>query len=105
MRYSSLRSLPKDVMEQLQQRLVDSGFSDFDSHREWLTGIGYNISRSAIHRYAKNCREEVLCKTADGNKVEMMKLRMRCLELSGTTDDPPSVIQGAENYLEWISRG
>ena len=59
---SKISQLPQDLRDELIDRIMDSGFSDYDSHHAWLLqqieerGIeieGGPISRSAIGRLGK----------------------------------------------------
>lgn len=45
--------LPDDVREELNQRLISSGFSGYVELSEWLEGKGFLISKSSIHRYGQ----------------------------------------------------
>ncbi|AFL75385.1 phage protein Gp27 family protein [Thiocystis violascens] len=50
-RISSIYGLQKDHRDELETRLHDAGYGRLDEHVEWLQGLGYDVSRSAIHRY------------------------------------------------------
>ncbi len=51
---SKITGLPDDIKAALNQRLVRTGFSNYDDIAEWLKTQGYEISRSAVHRYGQN---------------------------------------------------
>lgn len=53
MRRNAVAQLPEDVREALNRRLLDSGFAGYEGLSEWLSGQGYEISRSAIHRHGQ----------------------------------------------------
>lgn len=48
---SSVEQLPQSVRHELERKLADNGFSDYTALAEWLNEQGYEISRSAVHRY------------------------------------------------------
>lgn len=48
---SSVEQLPQSVRHELERKLADNGFSDYTALAEWLNLQGYEISRSAVHRY------------------------------------------------------
>ncbi|OAV23655.1 DUF3486 family protein [Moraxella catarrhalis] len=48
---SSVDQLPQTVRHELERKLADNGFSDYTALAEWLNEQGYEISRSAVHRY------------------------------------------------------
>lgn len=50
-RRSAITELPNNIKDELDERLVSGGFARYQDLAEWLAGEGYEISRSAIHRY------------------------------------------------------
>ncbi len=50
---SKVLSLPDPVKNELDKRLVRGGFCDYTALSEWLCEQGYEISKSAIHRYGQ----------------------------------------------------
>lgn len=56
---SKIGGLPSDIREQLNDRLVKNGFTEYQALSEWLESKGYKTSRSTIHRYGKWLREQV----------------------------------------------
>lgn len=53
-RRSSIQVLlePHDL-EELNRRLQESYFSNYTQHTQWLNEQGYDVTRSAVHRYGK----------------------------------------------------
>lgn len=51
--------LPEEVKTQLNQKLVEQAFSRYEDLSEWLDTIGYEISKSAIHRYGKEFKSQL----------------------------------------------
>ena len=52
-RRSSINDLPQDVRRWLERALTENGFSDYCALEEMLRERGYQISKSAIHRYGQ----------------------------------------------------
>ena len=50
---ASVGVLPDTVRHALERRLVESGFADYTELADWLQAEGYQISRSAVHRYGQ----------------------------------------------------
>ncbi len=50
---SSVELLPEDVRHALERRLAESGFSNYSELTEWLKSQGFEISRSAVHRFGQ----------------------------------------------------
>lgn len=48
-----VEQLPAEVRAELDARLVRNGFSDYRGLAEWLTTLGYEIRKSAIHTYGQ----------------------------------------------------
>ncbi len=44
-------SLPEDIKKELDKKLIDGGFSGYEALSSWLSEKGYEISKSALHRY------------------------------------------------------
>lgn len=55
---SSVYSLPHEVREALNARLVETGFSDYTALADWLAEQGYTLSRSAVGRYGRELATE-----------------------------------------------
>lgn len=73
---SKVLALPDDVRRDLEARLIGGGFQAYDELTFWLKGQGYEISRSAIHRYGS-------------------KLDQRISELKRSTDQARALVQAA----------
>lgn len=50
---STVEQLPEAVRHEFERKLVENGFSDYAAIAEWLQQQGYEISRSAAHRYGQ----------------------------------------------------
>ena len=52
-RRSSIDALPEAVRHSLERKLSENGFANYTALADWLTAQGYEISRSAVHRYGQ----------------------------------------------------
>ncbi|UOO82806.1 DUF3486 family protein [Uruburuella testudinis] len=50
---SSIDLLPENVRHALERKLTESGFSNYRALADWLQSQGFQISRSAVHRYGQ----------------------------------------------------
>lgn len=50
--------LPQEVREELNEKLVSSGFQGYEALAGWLGERGYNVSKSSVHRYGQDLQEE-----------------------------------------------
>ncbi|MDW7746572.1 DUF3486 family protein [Halomonas sp.] len=50
--------LPPEIREELNEKLVSTGFQGYSALADWLEDRGYNVSRSSVHRYGKDLQEE-----------------------------------------------
>lgn len=50
---SSISRLPKEIREAFEKKLIGGGFCDYEGLASWLTEQGFEISRSAVHRYGQ----------------------------------------------------
>lgn len=57
-RRSKVYTLPEDLREELNVRLVGSGFGGYDDLSAWLESQGHGISRSALHRYGRDLQAD-----------------------------------------------
>lgn len=52
--------LPESLKQELDSRLIQSGFSGYEALSEWLKTHGFTISKSALHRYGQTFEERVV---------------------------------------------
>lgn len=98
MRKPSISRLPGEVRESLIARLRVSGFSDYDSHSDWLRTAGYDISKSAVHRFGQQIEAEGI----SPERLAIIQLRVRCLEVAASANPGASDLkEKADELLEW----
>ena len=56
---SKIIMLPPEVKDELDRRLVSGSFAGYAGLAEWLQEQGYEISRSAVHRYGQGFGERL----------------------------------------------
>lgn len=87
-------SLPKDVLDELTIRLVDYSFSGYQELSDWLKSLGFEVSKSAIHRYGQ--------KVSAGMDTD---LRIKCVMAAASYSDSGSIIKNAKVVLAWVKSG
>lgn len=68
-RRSSLLELPPEVRDDLNGRLLANGFRDYEALATWLQEAGYEISKSALHRWGQNLEAEFAGAMADARRA------------------------------------
>lgn len=91
-RKSTIYELPLKLQEQLMQRLLESGFSDYAGHTAWLAEQGYTVSKSAVHRFGMSSEE-----------APHYELRMRCAEIASRYSTSDTIIGNAKALMRWIN--
>ncbi len=101
----SINTLPSDIISKLRQRLVESGFTRYEEHAEWLKGLGYPVSRSSIHRYGRSQALVMAAEAADTPGQLLIEARLRCLEVASTVaragTSPAELIEQADALVKW----
>lgn len=100
---SKLESLPEELLELLNQRLLDSGYHDIDGHHAWLLAeiekheleLPEPISRSAVGRYSRNRKLE---RQSIAESVRQMKAIQQ--EFG---DDPTSFLVNGNNMAQMLA--
>lgn len=59
MKRSAVELLPDDIKRELNGLLVSKGFSDYSGLADFLEQKGWQISRSALHRYGQRFEERL----------------------------------------------
>jgi len=100
---SKLESLPDDLLEQLDQRLLASHYHDIDGHHKWLLAeldkreieLPEPISRSAVGRYSRMRKLE---QQSIGDSVRQMRAIQQ--EFG---DDPTSFLVNGNNMAQMLA--
>ena len=57
---SAISQLPEEIQLELNRRLVANSFSDYQGLSEWLEELGFEISRSSVHRHGHLFEEKLI---------------------------------------------
>lgn len=52
-RESAVTALPREVQDELNRQLIEQNFTGYEDFETWLRNLGYEISKSSIHRYGQ----------------------------------------------------
>lgn len=66
---NAIFTLPPELRDQLNAKLVQSGFGDYTGLSAWLQEQGWEISKSAVHRYGQALASEYEAAMADVKKA------------------------------------
>lgn len=50
---NKIHTLPSEVRDELDQRLIANGFGSHTELADWLAGLGFEISKSSVQRYSQ----------------------------------------------------
>ena len=71
---SSMEMLPENVRREFERRLIENGFSNYSELAAWLNKQGYQISRSAAHRYGHKIERRLRDDEYDSRSEALMAL-------------------------------
>ncbi|HLW70344.1 MAG TPA: phage protein Gp27 family protein [Candidatus Binataceae bacterium] len=63
-RSTVITQLPRATRLELEQRLVDNGFTDYDGLTRWLNELGFRLSRGAVNRYGRKFARQMELRAA-----------------------------------------
>nr|WP_238717853.1 phage protein Gp27 family protein [Petrachloros mirabilis] len=73
--------------DELNQRLIVSGFTNYDELELWLRGLGHDISKSSIHRYAQRYEDAIAAASVTAQQLRSL--------VEAVGDDALSLGEGA----------
>lgn len=56
---SKVLDLPEATRAELDSRLISGGFRRYEDLAEWLTGQGFQVSKSSLHRYGSRLDQRI----------------------------------------------
>lgn len=83
-RRSKVDALPPAILDEFNSRLIASGFSGYEGFVEWLKSMGYNISKSALHRHGSALEAEFEEAMADARRTRAL---VKAARQSGDEND------------------
>ena len=91
---SPLDTLPDDLKTELNQRLIANGFADYVALAEWLTAQGYQIGKSAMHRYGSALQASM------EKSINRARERMEIAKaLKGASDEDKAALMEANEMV------
>ena len=100
-RKSTIDTLPDDVRAELLSNYRTYPAWTINDHTDWLVGKGFEISRSAVHRYLST-RSSPL---SPEEQMFSEQVRLSCLEVAASVykgEDPEELIATAKHLLSWV---
>ena len=98
---SQVAMLPDDILKELECRLYTSRFSKYQQHSEWLNKLGYEISKSAIHRYGKKLQKQL---KENETMLRLSAMEQMLLQDFRSLQDDEKIIQ-ASKTLSMLASG
>ena len=95
-RRSKVGALPPDVQDDLNARLIERGFSGYEDLSAWLKSLGYDISKSALHRHGSTLEAEFEEAMADARRTRALA---RAARESGDGDDG-ALLESASGIMQ-----
>ncbi|MGZ4974663.1 MAG: phage protein Gp27 family protein [Burkholderiaceae bacterium] len=91
---SAVALLPKEVIDQLNVRLVDQAFSDYDGLATWLQEQGYQVSKTAVWRHGSSLQQSM------EKSLSRARERMEIAKaLRGASDDEKAALMEANEMV------
>lgn len=89
--------LPPELRDELKDRLVSNGFSDYEGLADWLESKGWKISKSALHRFGSDLEAAFNEATQDARRsIELA----RAMRNSGSADDGGVLLDAANSIVQ-----
>ena len=95
-RMSTPLTLPSKIRQWLEAKLIDTNFSNYRLLSAELKAKGYDVSKSALHRYGKVLKDKLLAQPSrPGNDLTANAL---CI-LAAAVSHPKNVTETAKAYM------
>jgi hypothetical protein len=95
-RRSKVSALPQDVVDELNSRLINSGFRNYTDLSDWLKSLGYDISKSAVGRHGLELEAEFEEAMADARRTRALARAAR--EAGGENDN--AMLEAATEIMQ-----
>jgi hypothetical protein len=91
---SAVALLPKEVIDELNIRLVDQAFSDYEGLAAWLQEQGYQVSKTAVWRHGSSLQQSM------EKSLSRARERMEIAKaLRGASDDEKAALMEANEMV------
>lgn len=71
-RPSKIKGLPEPMIDELNRRLINSGFTGYDGLTAWLKSEGFDISKSSVIRHGSGLEAEFEEAMADARRTRAL---------------------------------
>lgn len=94
---SAVGQLPEEIRDELNRRLVESGFSGYADLAAWLREQGYQVSKSAVHRHGSELERQFDEAMAD---VRRTRALAKACKDEGDAGDQGDVLSATSGILQ-----
>ena len=111
---SRVQLLPQAVLEQLEDRLRTSSFSDYQAHADWLADLGFSIGKSALASWATLNKPRIRAASAawsvkaTESALRLADQRIQCLNVAAQIVQPQAPLEDllalADRLHGWANR-
>lgn len=91
---SAVSQLPEAVRDELNRKLVERAFSGYEEIARWLHELGYQISKSAVHRHGAQLESEFEEAMADVRRTRALAKAVK------DAGDDGDVLQATSGILQ-----
>lgn len=93
---SKVSLLPSEILDDLNAQLIQRGFSGYEELAFWLKSLGYDISKSALHRHGSELEAEFDEAMADARRTRALA---KAAKQSGEENDG-SLLEVASEIIQ-----
>lgn len=108
---SKVSKLPPALRNELNRRLLLSGFGDTVNLAAWLTSAGYPIGKSSLNDYARSHRRQIeaeqmaVVNAAQDQALRHAALRAQVLAVAAVYAGRDGLFDEAERLMAWVEAG
>lgn len=95
-RRSKVSGLPTEVLDDLNTQLVQRGFCDYEALSDWLKSLGFDISKSALHRHGSELEAEFAEAMADARRTRALAKAAR----EDSDEDDGAMLSAASSIMQ-----
>lgn len=93
---SKVFTLPTELRDELNARLVGSGFSNYQGLQQWLEGQGYEFSIGGLHRYGSKLETDFNSAMADVQRTQQLAKML----VAGNDEDRGELMEASEKIAQ-----
>lgn len=95
-RRSKVDSLPPAVLDDLNSQLISRGFNGYEELAAWLKSMGFDISKSALHRHGSALEAEFDDAMADARRTRALAKAAR----QSNDENDGSLLEAASEIIQ-----